>query len=38
MRNDLPAGTVTFVFTVIEGSMRVLHELGAEPSTEHSRP
>jgi predicted ATPase/class 3 adenylate cyclase len=27
---DLPSGTVTFVFTDIEGSTRLLHELGAE--------
>ena len=29
MRN-LPSGTVTFLFTDIEGSTRLLHELGAE--------
>ena len=28
MRADLPSGTVTFVFTDIEGSIRQLHELG----------
>ena len=28
MRADLPSGTVTFVFTDIEGSTRQLHELG----------
>jgi predicted ATPase len=28
MRADLPSGTVTFVFTDIEGSTRLLHELG----------
>jgi adenylate/guanylate cyclase family protein len=27
---ELPTGTVTFVFTDIEGSTRLLHELGAE--------
>jgi predicted ATPase/class 3 adenylate cyclase len=27
---DLPTGTVTFLFTDIEGSTRLLHELGAE--------
>ena len=27
---DLPTGTVTLVFTDIEGSTRLLHELGAE--------
>ncbi len=30
MRTDLPAGTVTFLFTDVEGSTRLLHELGAE--------
>src|SRR6476659_656050 len=30
MRHDLPSGTVTFVFTDVEGSTRVLHALGAE--------
>jgi predicted ATPase/class 3 adenylate cyclase len=30
MRGDLPAGTVTFLFTDIEGSTRLLHDLGAE--------
>nr|MDQ3356660.1 adenylate/guanylate cyclase domain-containing protein [Actinomycetota bacterium] len=29
-RHDLPSGTVTFLFTDIEGSTRLLHELGAE--------
>ena len=28
MRHDLPAGTVTLVFTDIEGSTRLLHEVG----------
>jgi predicted ATPase/class 3 adenylate cyclase len=28
MRLDLPSGTVTFLFTDIEGSTRLLHELG----------
>jgi predicted ATPase/class 3 adenylate cyclase len=28
--SDLPTGTVTFLFTDIEGSTRLLHELGAE--------
>ena len=27
---DLPSGTVTFLFTDVEGSTRLLHELGAE--------
>ena len=31
MRRDLPSGTVTFLFTDVEGSTRLLHELGAEP-------
>ncbi|MDH5333668.1 MAG: hypothetical protein OEW65_07290, partial [Thermoleophilia bacterium] len=30
MRRDLPSGTVTFLFTDVEGSTRLLHELGAE--------
>ena len=30
MRLDLPSGTVTFLFTDVEGSTRLLHELGAE--------
>jgi class 3 adenylate cyclase len=30
MRADLPAGTVTFLFTDVEGSTRLLGELGAE--------
>jgi predicted ATPase len=29
-RVELPAGTVTFLFTDVEGSTRLLHELGAE--------
>ena len=29
MRHGLPTGTVTFLFTDIEGSTRLLHELGA---------
>ena len=32
--SDLPAGTVTFLFTDIEGSTRLLHELGAEAYSE----
>ena len=30
MRTDLPAGTVTFLFTDVEGSTKLLDELGAE--------
>ena len=32
MRADLPTGTVTFLFTDVEGSTRLLHELGATPT------
>ncbi len=40
MRSDLPSGTVTFLFTDIEGSTRLLHELGdryADVLAEHRR-
>jgi predicted ATPase/class 3 adenylate cyclase len=30
MRRDLPSGTVTFLFTDVEGSTKLLHEIGAE--------
>jgi predicted ATPase len=30
VRRELPAGTVTFLFTDVEGSTKLLHELGAE--------
>ena len=30
MREDLPTGTVTFLFTDVEGSTKLLHSLGAE--------
>ena len=30
MRGELPSGTVTFLFTDVEGSTRLLHELGTE--------
>ncbi len=31
MSKDLPTGTVTLLFTDIEGSTKLLHEMGAEP-------
>jgi predicted ATPase/class 3 adenylate cyclase len=41
MRADLPAGPVTFLFTDVEGSTRLLHELGerayADSLAEHRR-
>jgi predicted ATPase/class 3 adenylate cyclase len=41
VRSELPAGTVTFLFTDVEGSTRLLHELGpdayAEALAEHRR-
>jgi predicted ATPase/class 3 adenylate cyclase len=41
MRSDLPAGTVTFLFTDVEGSTKLLRELGAsryaEALAEHRR-
>jgi predicted ATPase/class 3 adenylate cyclase len=41
MRGDLPSGTVTFLFTDIEGSTRLLHERGdadyAQALAEHRR-
>src|SRR5262245_12540055 len=41
MRSELPAGTVTFLFTDVESSTRFLHELGAdryaEELAEHRR-
>ena len=41
VRRDLPAGTVTFLFTDVEGSTKLLHELGAaeysKALTEHRR-
>jgi class 3 adenylate cyclase len=33
-RRDLPSGTVTFLFTDVEGSTRLLHALGAEGYTD----
>jgi predicted ATPase/class 3 adenylate cyclase len=41
VRRDLPSGTVTFLFTDVEGSTKLLHELGteryAEALAEHRR-
>jgi predicted ATPase len=41
MRSDLPSGTVTFLFTDVEGSTKLLHELGpagyAAALAEHRR-
>jgi predicted ATPase len=34
MTRELPTGTVTFLFTDIEGSTRLLHELGADGYTD----
>jgi hypothetical protein len=34
VRGDLPSGTVTFVFTDVEGSTKLLNELGAEAYAE----
>jgi class 3 adenylate cyclase len=34
VRADLPSGTVTFLFTDVERSTRLLHELGAEAYAE----
>jgi predicted ATPase/class 3 adenylate cyclase len=34
MRSDLPSGTVTFLFTDVEGSTKLLHELGADAYAE----
>ena len=34
MRDKLPTGTVTFLFTDVEGSTRLLHSLGAEAYAE----
>jgi predicted ATPase len=34
VRSDLPTGTVTFLFTDVEGSTRLLRELGAEAYAE----
>src|SRR5207247_9675384 len=34
VRRNLPSGTVTFLFTDVEGSTKLLHELGAEAYAE----
>jgi predicted ATPase/class 3 adenylate cyclase len=34
VRRELPSGTVTFLFTDVEGSTKLLHELGAEAYAE----
>ena len=34
---DLPSGTVTFLFTDVEGSTKLLHELGAEAYADGAR-
>jgi class 3 adenylate cyclase len=34
MRRDLPSGAVTFLFTDVEGSTKLLHQLGAEAYAE----
>jgi predicted ATPase/class 3 adenylate cyclase len=34
LRTDLPTGTVTLLLTDVEGSTKLLHELGAEPYAE----
>jgi hypothetical protein len=34
LRNDLPSGTVTFLVTDVEGSTKLLYELGAEAYAE----
>ena len=34
MRDDLPSGTVTFLFTDVEGSTKLLHSLGADAYAE----
>jgi predicted ATPase/class 3 adenylate cyclase len=34
VRRDLPSGTVTFLFTDVEGSTKLMHELGADEYAE----
>ena len=34
VRSELPTGTVTFLFTDVEGSTKLLHDLGAEAYAE----
>jgi hypothetical protein len=37
MRRELPSGTVTFLFTDVDGSTKLLHEMGTRPTRSSSR-